>query len=141
MYLDFLMLRVTSLLESNHSATLLSSEFTSDSNKTILEFCAHRNVSSAKSLIYRDVASGRSLINNKNKRGPKIEPWGTPISISKSEDLTPFTLTYCDLFVKYDLNSLRGGTKRFSIFAFFGAFWLSFPHFLATGQTNYLWNL
>ena len=30
-----------------------------------------------------------------------------------------------------ELRILKGGTKRFSIFDFFVAFWLPFPHFLA----------
>ena len=41
----------------------------------------------------------------RNKRGPKIEPWGTPNSTLAKEDLTPFNLTYCDLQLKYDLKS------------------------------------
>ena len=33
----------------------------------------------------------------RNKRGPKIEPWGTPKSIPAKDDFTPFNLTNCDL--------------------------------------------
>ena len=48
--------------------------------------------------MYKLVAQGKSLINSKNKRGPKIEPWGTPNSTSVKEDLVPFgNLTNWDL--------------------------------------------
>ena len=36
----------------------------------------------------------------RNKRGPRIEPWGTPNSISAKDDFTPFNLTNCDLELK-----------------------------------------
>ena len=33
-------------------------------------------------------------------KGPRIEPWGTPVVIGSAPDFTPFISTYCVQFVK-----------------------------------------
>ena len=43
---------------------------------------------------------GRSLINNKNRVGPRIEPWGTPECIYVNAEWT----TACCLSLRYDVN-------------------------------------
>ena len=105
--LDFLGFRV---------GLLNQSQIKTFSNATLTSFCkeekslswVQRKVSSAKSLTYKFVAQGKSLINNKNKSGPKIDPWGTPNSTLVNEDLIPFgNLTNWDLELKYDLNKSR----------------------------------
>ena len=42
-----------------------------------------------------------------NSIGPKIEPCGTPDSISKKSLNIPFMFTACLLFFKYDRNELN----------------------------------
>ena len=42
-------------------------------------------------------AFGKSLIYNKNNRGPKTDPWGTPQVIGNEEEEWPLTVTYCFL--------------------------------------------
>ena len=46
-------------------------------------------VSSAKRIVKNVDALGRSLIRIRNKIGPNIDPCGTPLEISLSEELTP----------------------------------------------------
>ena len=48
-----------------------------------------RSVSSAKINVKKELALGRSFINKMNRRGPKMEPWGTPHVISLLFDLIP----------------------------------------------------
>ena len=36
-------------------------------------------------------------------KGPRIEPWGTPVVIGSAPDFTPFISTYCVLFVHKDV--------------------------------------
>ena len=54
-----------------------------------------RQVSSAYNLVSNSEAKGKSLMYNKNKSGPRTDPWGTPISIGNSLDFQPFTNVYC----------------------------------------------
>ena len=46
--------------------------------------------------------SGKRFIYNKNKSGPKIDPWSTPHEITLFLDNSPLTLHCCFLFIKYD---------------------------------------
>ena len=47
---------------------------------------------------------GRSFMYNKNRRGPRIDPWGTPSRISKRGLNLFLMLTNCLRFLRYDLN-------------------------------------
>src|SRR6218665_2350085 len=40
---------------------------------------------------------GRSFINNRNNSGPKMQPWGTPYLIGRSDDNLLLHLTCCFL--------------------------------------------
>ncbi len=42
----------------------------------------------------------RSLVNKTNKRGSKIEPWGTPEVIAAEEEVAPRTVTDCEQSVR-----------------------------------------
>ena len=56
---------------------------------------ARRNVvSSAKSDV-PGAAAGRSLTYKIKRRGPRMEPWGTPDSTVVSAEDVPCTVTYC----------------------------------------------
>ena len=44
-------------------------------------------------MLSKSLTDGKSLIYIKNSRGPKIEPWGTPVYIFFSDDLDPFRST------------------------------------------------
>ena len=60
----------------------------------ISELRNESTVSSAKSMGTNLLDMlGKSLIKNKNSRGPKIEPWGTPLRMGRHGDDTPFILT------------------------------------------------
>ena len=53
------------------------------------------------------VESGRSLINIRNNKGPKMEPWGTPnMTLASDECIFP-SLTNWDLEYRYDWNRAR----------------------------------
>ena len=53
-------------------------------------------VSSAYSWVSHDMISAGSLfMNTMNNRGPRIEPWGTPLLIGLKEDLALPMLTHC----------------------------------------------
>ena len=58
------------------------------------------------------VYKGRSFINIKNKRGPSIEPWGTPYKIDLWSDKTSFTDTRWVRFCKYDENQFKESSLR-----------------------------
>ena len=85
------------MLEASHTKTLSYSTLTSFSRAAKSSLSVHKKVSSANSFTNNLVASGKSLIKIRKRRGLKIEPWGTPKSIVIQEDVTLFTLTYCDL--------------------------------------------
>ena len=81
--LDLMMLSV-SLFVISHSYTFLSSLFASDCKCDMSLDSKLRKVSSANRVTENLVALGRSLINIRKSRGPKTEPWGTPISIKST---------------------------------------------------------
>ena len=60
-------------------------------------------VSSAYNAIFvsLDTHLNISLINRTNKRGPKIEPWGTPDLTGRVLEVTPPIKTCCCLLCKY----------------------------------------
>ena len=43
-----------------------------------------------------------------NNKGPRIEPWGTPILFSVKLEKTQLTLTRCFLHSRYDFIKLKG---------------------------------
>jgi hypothetical protein len=48
---------------------------------------------------------GRSLTYNKNKRGPRFDPWGIPQRIFPVDDVVLFTLQYCSILsMQYIIN-------------------------------------
>ena len=51
-------------------------------------------VSSANSLTCELIFSGRSFMYNKNKIGPRTEPWGTPDVTGISDDFSPSRATH-----------------------------------------------
>ena len=58
-------------------------------------------VSSAKRIENKMLdALEKSFINKIKKRGPRIEPWGTPCVINFVSDLLLLYITNWDLFVK-----------------------------------------
>ena len=66
------------------------------------------SVSSANNMIKLDLhAVCISFTYNKNNRGPKIDPCGTPQLILPISDLTPLYTTYCCLSDKYFFSQLN----------------------------------
>ena len=55
--------------------------------------------------------SGKSFLYIRKRSGPKMEPWGTPVTIGKVSDLVSFTSTNCYLFDKYLFNNLSGVSR------------------------------
>ena len=90
------MLRVN-LFDENQFEAFRSSVFDFKNSSFILLSEIWNVVSSAKRIEKKFVAAGRSFINNKKRRGPKTDPWGTPHSIFFKVDLTPFNSTNCCL--------------------------------------------
>ena len=60
-------------------------------------------VSSANRLMRDWMFSGMSLMNKENKTGPRIEPWGMPLTTGAHDDSYPFTRTFWVLLLKNDL--------------------------------------
>ena len=61
-----------------HLFIFFRSSFKFFADKVISWTTENREVSSANSLGFEIKLSERSLINIKKKRGPRIDPWGTP---------------------------------------------------------------
>lgn len=61
-------------------------------------------LSSANNELDEVKMSGKSLIKSKNKRGPSIDPCGTPDVGEKLSDLPPPITTHCVLPKRYDRN-------------------------------------
>jgi hypothetical protein len=61
----------------------------------ISEWLNNKVVSSAKSKDRKLEQVGRSLIYIRNKMGPKIDPWGTPMEISDSSLKESLIATVC----------------------------------------------
>ena len=79
--------------------------------------CPYRNSSGQSTIIYKLVSSANnqiehpmcltmSIIKNRNIRGPRIEPWGTPASPDAQSDACPFITTRCRRFDKLLGNQL-----------------------------------
>ena len=60
-------------------------------------------VSSAYSFTWDGTIIGRSLMYNRNKRGPRTEPWGTPDKTLIEQLLVLFSTTRCVLLVRKSL--------------------------------------
>ena len=52
------------------------------------------------------LAFGKSLIFIINRRGPRIDPCGTPYSVSSTSEQEDSNGTYCFLLVRYELSRL-----------------------------------
>ena len=59
-----------------------------------------------------------SFMKIKNRRGPKIGPWGTPHWITLGFDPTLFIDTYCSLFVRYERNQSKATPRTPHVFNF-----------------------
>src|SRR6218665_2844847 len=94
-----------SLLFINQLLTRISSEFI-NLHRVSYDLCDKKKcVSSAKSKKWRsEEAQGRSLMKSRNKRGPRMEPCGTPNLILLRAERTPLHFTCCDLSDKLLLN-------------------------------------
>ena len=59
--------------------------------------CVTRNilVSSANMKMELDTTYGKSLINIKNRKGPKTDPWWTPLVTGIVLDFLPLSTTCC----------------------------------------------
>ena len=77
---------------------LIKSSFSCNDDRLILWTTEKIEVSSAKSLAVDDRFLDKSLIYTKNNRGPKKDPWGTPVNTRDHEDHWPFNKTIWDLF-------------------------------------------
>merc|ERR1712074_388886 len=94
----------------HHFSTLFSpswSEFLRESKDGL---DVYREASSAKSSFLtlfsvELTCRGKSFIYNRNKRGPRIDPWGTPVATICFFDFCPFTKTYWFLLDRYEENS------------------------------------
>jgi len=65
--------------------------------------------SSANKLnLKKSLQLGKSLIKIRNRRGPKIDPCGTPCDKGRIDEEVLFTETYCLRSDKYDWNHLFG---------------------------------
>ena len=77
---------------------LIKSSFSCNDDRLILWTTEKIELSSAKSLAVDDRFLDKSLIYTKNNRGPKKDPWGTPVNTGDHEDHWPFNKTIWDLF-------------------------------------------
>ena len=59
-----------------------------------------------------------SYMKIKNRRGPKIDPCGTPHWISLWIESTLFIYTYCSLFVRYERNQSKTVPRTSQVFNF-----------------------
>ena len=106
---DFLFVKITSsagLVRSglkhifhltDHSYKLLKSSLRLLVHIFLSCMTAISDTSSANSLGLQTRLSGRSFINTRNRRGPSIDPCGTPDIIGFNEEVTPFRITFCFL--------------------------------------------
>ena len=51
--------------------------------------------------------SRKSLISNRNRSGPKMDPWGNPQVIIFSDESWPLIIHCRSLFVRYDLSQFN----------------------------------
>ena len=66
----------------------------------------NKDVSSANNFAFDDKPSARSLLKIKKRRGPKIDPWGTPALTTVNDETCPFRMTLCFLPFKKSDNTL-----------------------------------
>ena len=66
-------------------------------------------MSSANNFTKKFVAFGRSLINTRNNKGPKIEPWGTPKRILSKDLSYVKRKSYSFIFVSKSIFSFIAG--------------------------------
>ena len=59
----------------------------------------YRAVSSANIRLFASVAAlGRSLIYKRKSKGPRVEPWGTPVVMPFISEVLPLTTVFRCLF-------------------------------------------
>ena len=97
------------LFRDNHLSTSKSSFSSSALIIRVFEWSKEhvRVLSSANRVNLKNFEhSGKSLMKIRNKRGPNVDPCGTPYAIFSSDDTTLLVTTCCFLFCKYEKNSL-----------------------------------
>ena len=77
-----------------HSFILKRSLFNRLAQSLILGTTENSNESSAKSLTFEFKPLGKSLMQIKNSKGPRIDPWGTPTLTSAHYECWPFSVFY-----------------------------------------------
>ena len=80
-----------------HLFIFFRSSFKFFADKVISWTTEKKEASSANSLGFETKLSERSLINIKEKRGTRIDPWGTPALTLTHEEYWPFQMTLCFL--------------------------------------------
>ena len=89
-----------SLLAFNHRETQCRLSFILEATTGKFASEQTRQVLSAKSLGLQLTENGRSMMYNKKRRGPSIEPWGTPMLLHIEGETLLLMRTYCRLFKK-----------------------------------------
>jgi len=87
----------------NHLFAHLDNVFKSLCNivmSSVVLMIQYIKVSSAYNFTWNETVEGRSLIYNKNKRGPRTEPWGIPICAVQLEKVTTVPLWFLPRTVK-----------------------------------------
>lgn len=49
---------------------------------------------------FRLTDDGKSFMKTKNRRGPRTDPWGTPLTTGIGLDTSPSSTTYCTLLLR-----------------------------------------
>ncbi len=90
-------------LHLNHSETTVSCILSLVITSSLVFVDTDRAGSSAYRLVLQLIRwSGKSFMYIVNKRGPKIEPWGTPTSTRRDDERLLFTLVIWCLLLRHD---------------------------------------
>ena len=83
----------------DQSSKISKSEFMLYSISLLSQDDADRDVSSAKRRAKLAKLSAMSFIYNRNKKGPRTDPWGTPalVLVYRNSEVKEFTVTHCCL--------------------------------------------
>ena len=65
-----------------------------------------------------DKWSLRSFMYKQKSRGPRTEPWGTPIFVSMQDDVVILVDTHADLPLRYDQNQSNEDFEKPTFFNF-----------------------
>ena len=95
MYLVFITFK-DNLFEDSQSLILHSSTSLFKMMSLLASFMLQYNVVSSAyiNILKTRLTIGKSLMYKRKSKGPKIEPWGTPIEIDFVSDLEPLYSTY-----------------------------------------------